>query len=94
MERSGVFTTTLQFAYPRGLRDALLCVPYTQQSALESGQKARIEQIDFSVAFVRVNRQGILYMLYSVGTGGSVLSILTQFVSNRITARCGGRLSG
>ena len=40
-------------------------------------------QIDFSAAFDRVSHQGILYRLCSVGIGGSVLSILTQFLSNR-----------
>ena len=40
-------------------------------------------QIDISVAVDRVNHLGILYKLCSVGIGGSVLSILTQFVSNR-----------
>ena len=40
-------------------------------------------QIDFSAAFDRVNHQAILYRLYSVGIGGFVLSILTQFLSNR-----------
>ena len=60
-----------------------LCVSHTLQSALESGQKARIVQIDFSAAFDRVNHQGIWYKLCSVGIGGSVLSILTQFLSNR-----------
>ena len=40
-------------------------------------------QIDFSAAFDRVNHPGILYKLCSVGVGGSVLSILTQFLSNR-----------
>ena len=40
-------------------------------------------QIDFSAAFDRVNHLGILYKLGSVGIGGSVLSILTQFLSNR-----------
>ena len=39
--------------------------------------------IDFSAAFDRVNHQGILYKLCSVGIGGSVLSILTQFLSDR-----------
>ena len=39
-------------------------------------------QIDFSAAFDRVNHQGILYRLFSVGIGGSVLSILTQFPPN------------
>ena len=84
MERSGVLPTT-QFAYRKGLdtSDALLCVSHTLQSALQNGQEARIMQIDFSAAFDRVNHLGILYMLCSVGIGGSVLSILTEFLSNR-----------
>ena len=41
-------------------------------------------QIDFSAAFDRVNHLGILYKLCSVGIGGSVLSILTEFLSNRL----------
>ena len=40
-------------------------------------------QIDFNAAFDRVSHQGILYRLCSVGIGGSVLSILTQFLSNQ-----------
>ena len=78
MERSGVLPTT-QFAYQKGMGtcDALLCMSHTLHSALESGQEARIVQIDFSAAFDRVNRLAILYKLCSVGIGGSVLSILT-----------------
>ena len=78
MEHSGVHPTT-QFVYRKGLntRDALLCLSHTLQSALESGQEARIVQIDFSAAFHRVNDQGILYKLFC-GIGGSVLSILTR----------------
>ena len=73
MERSGVLQTT-QFANRKGLGtcDALVCVLHTLQSALESGQKARIVQIYFSAAFDRVNHLGILYKLCSVGIGGSV----------------------
>ena len=56
---------------------ALLCVSHTLQSVLESGQEARIVQIDFSAAFDRVNHQGILYKLSSVGIGGFVLSVQT-----------------
>ena len=84
MERTRVFRTR-QFAYWKGLGtcDALLCVSHTLQSALESGQDARIVQIDFREAFDRVNHLGILYKLCAVGIGGSVLSILTQFLSNR-----------
>ena len=52
MERSFVLPNT-QFAYRKclGTSDALSCVPHTLQSALESGQDARILQIDFSEAF-------------------------------------------
>ena len=84
MERSDVLPTT-QFAYRKGLRtcDALLCMSHTLQSALEGGQEAKIVQIYLSAAFDRVNHLGFLYKLCSVGIGGSVLSILTQFLSNR-----------
>ena len=83
MERSGVLPTT-QFAYRKGLGtcDALLFVSHTLQSALESGQEASFVLIDFSAAFDRVNHQGILCRLCCVGFGGSVLSILTLFLSN------------
>ena len=62
MERSGVLTAT-QFAYwkGQGTCDAPLCVLHTLQSTLESGQEARIVQIDFSAAFDWVNHQGILW---------------------------------
>ena len=46
----------------------------TDWIALESG--------DFSAALDRVNHQGILYKLCSVGIGGLVLSILTQCLSD------------
>ena len=74
--------STTQFAYRKGLgtSDALLCVAHTLQSALEMGQEARIVEIDFSAAFDMVNHQGILFKLCSVGVGGSVLSVLTQFL--------------
>ena len=66
-----------------GTCDALLYMSLTLQSALDSGQEARIVQIDFSAAFDMVNLKGILYTLCSVGIGGFVLSTLTQFLSNR-----------
>ena len=83
MEGRGVFPTT-EFAYRKGLGtcDAILCVAHTLQSALKMRQEAKIVQIDFSAALDRVNHQGILFKLCSVGVGGSVLSVLTQFLSN------------
>ena len=85
MECRGVLITT-QFAYRKGLGtcDALLCVAHTLQSALEMGQEARIVQIDFSADIdCRINHHGNLFKLCSVGVGGSVLSVLTQFLSTR-----------
>ena len=57
---------------------------HTLQSALESEQEAKIMQIDFSADCDRVNHRRILFRLSSVGIGGSVLSVLTQFLSNRL----------
>ena len=71
MECTGVVPTT-QFLYRKGLGtcDAILCVAHTLQSALKMGQEERIVQIDCSDAFDRVNHQGILLKLCSVGMGG------------------------
>ena len=73
MASSGVLPTT-QFAFRKGLGtcDKLLCVSHTLQSVLESGQMARISPIDFSATFDRFNHINIIYMLCSVGIGGSV----------------------
>ena len=60
-----------------------MCVSHTLQSALESGQEARIVQIDFSAAFDRVNHLGILYKLCSLGIISSFLNIFTEFLSNQ-----------
>ena len=84
MECCGLLPTT-QFAYRKGLgtRDALLCAPHTLQCALESGQDARIGQIDFMAAFDWVNQQRILYKFCSLGSGRSVLSrLITDCQSN------------
>ena len=84
MEERGMLPNT-QFAYRRGLGtcDALLCGAHTIQNGLEIGQEARIVQIDLSAAFDSVHHQGILFKLCSVGVGGSVLSVLTQFLSDQ-----------
>ena len=76
MDCSGVRPTT-QFAYQKGVGtcDALLCISHMLQSALESGQQARIVKTYFSAAFDRVNYLGILCKLCSVAVGGSELSI-------------------
>ena len=67
MEGSGVLPNT-QFTYRKILVtcDSLLCVPRTLQSTLESGQEARILQINFSAEVDRVNQQGILCDIVSI----------------------------
>ena len=81
MERSGVLPAT-RFANQKGQGTCgtRFAVSHTLQSWLESGPEAKVVQIDFSAAFDRVNHQGILYKLCSVGIGGSVLSTLTHFL--------------
>ena len=91
VEHCGVLPTT-QFAYQKclGTCDVLLCVLHTLQSTLDSGQETRIVQIDFNTAFDRVNHQGILYKLSSVGIGGSVLSVLLLLLLREVgNARLG-----
>lgn len=60
---------------------------------MESGHEAKSFLIDFSAVFDRVNNHGILSQLCSVGIEGTVLSVLTQFLSNRTqyVAVYGGR---
>ena len=84
VECSGALSTT-QFAYRKwlGTCDALLYMSHTLQSALESGKEAGIVQIDYIAAFDKVNHQGILYKLCSLGIGGSMLFMWTESLSNR-----------
>ena len=74
---------TIQYTNDDGGRAVAMAMLLPPPTKLESGKEARIAQIDVSAAFDRVNHLGILYELCSVGIGGSFLSILTQFLSNR-----------
>ena len=67
--------------------DAFFCLSHTLQIALESGLKASIRQIDFSAAFDRVTHDLIIHTFCSVGIGGSVLSIFSQFPMGRTERR-------
>ena len=67
MDRSGVLLTT-RFAFQKSLGTVMhFCVSHILKSAWKSGKEARIVQIDFSADFDRVNHQGILNKLCSVG---------------------------
>lgn len=76
---------TRQFSYRKnyGCSDALLVIAQHAQQALDAGRECRLVQIDFSAAFDRVNHLGLLYKLQCFGIGGSILSIIRQFLSGR-----------
>ena len=63
----------MQFAYQKGLGtcDALSLVSHTQKSELESGQEARMVQIDFSAACDRSTIR-----TFSIGSALWVLEVL------------------
>ena len=63
--------------------DLLLTIFHHLQMSLDSGMESYIVQLDFSAAFDRVSNSGLLFKLKSIGVGGSVLSICTDFHSDR-----------
>jgi len=83
-EDSGLLPAS-QYGFRKGLGtcDALLHISHVVQTALDSGSEARIVQVDLSAAFDRVNHSGLIFKLKSAGVGGSILSVLEQFLSNR-----------
>ena len=75
----------LQFGFRKGLGtcDALLTITHKLQRALDCGYEARLVGLDFSAAFDRVNHEALIFKLQQFGVGGSILSILSQFLSGR-----------
>ncbi len=71
-----------------GTTDALLSISHKIQQALGRGHEVRVVQLDFSAAFDRVIHAGLLRKLQSFGVGGLVLSILTQFLTDRTHHVC------
>ena len=82
---SGGFFPTCQFAYCKGLGncDALLSISQFGQEALEDGGECCLVHIDFSAPFDRVNHNGLIYRLQSVGVGGAILGTISQFLRGR-----------
>ena len=82
-ERSGELPTT-QFAYRKDLviYYALLCmshVPYTAKCIGEWAARLGLCRLILAQAFYKVNHQGILYKLCSVGIGSSFVNTDTVF---------------
>ena len=63
----------------------MLCYTFlnTLQRALDGGCEAKLVQIDFSAAFDKVNHEGLLFKLRSVGVSGAVFYVIRQFLSGR-----------
>ena len=64
----------------------LCCLTITNfvQKALDSGCEVHMVGLDFSAAFNRVNHKALVIKLRQLGVGGPFLSILTEFLSNRL----------
>ena len=79
------FLPETQFGFRKGLgtADALLLLNHELQSALDKNYESRVVSLDFSAAFDTVNHKGLIFKLKSVGVGGSILSILSEFLTNR-----------
>ena len=65
------------------LHDALLTISHHLQNSLGAVTESYIVQLDFSAAFDSVSHSGLLFKLKSIGVGGSLLSICTEFLSDR-----------
>ena len=76
----------LQFGFRKGLGtcDAILTIINFVQKALDFGCEVHMVGFDFSAAFDRVNPKALIFKLRQLGVGGPFLSILTEFLSNRL----------
>ena len=74
-----------QFGFRKGLgtSDALLLLVHELQSALDQNYESRLVSLDFTAAFDTVNHKGLIFKMKSVGIGGRVLNILTDFLTDR-----------
>ena len=79
------FLPETQFGFKKGLgtSDALLMLVHEMQSALDRSHECRLVSLDFSAAFDSVSHKGLIFKLQSVGVGGKVLNILSDFLTNR-----------
>ena len=80
-----ILLSAAQFAYRNclGCTDALLTLSHHFQKSLDAGMESYIVQLDFSAAFARVSQSGLLFKLKSISVGGRMLSICTEFLSDR-----------
>lgn len=71
------------FCKSLGTNDALLTLTHHLQASLDRGSESRVVAIDFCSAFDLVNHRDLLYKLQSSGVGRNLLSISSNFLSDR-----------
>ena len=72
----------LQFIWKGfGACDVLLTIT---NFALDSGCEVRMVGLDVNIVFDRVNHKALIFKFRQLGVGGPFLSILTEFLSNRL----------
>ena len=62
----------------------LLTITNFVQKTLDSGSEVYMVGPDFSAAFDCVNHKALIFKLRQLGVGGPFLSILTEFLSNKL----------
>ena len=84
-EKKNLFPNS-QFSFCKdlGTCDVLLTITNFVQKALDCGCKVHMVGLDFSAAFDRVNHKALIFKLRQVDVVGPFLSILTEFLSNRL----------
>ena len=84
-EKKNLFPN-LQFGFRKGLGtcDTLLTITNFVQKALDCGSEVRMVGLGFIAAFDHINRKALIFKLRQLGVGGPFLSILTEFLSNRL----------
>ena len=83
LERSGVLSShQYSFIKDLGTCDALLDIVCTGQLELDRGGELALVQIDFSVAFDRVDHGGLVFKLREAGVGGLILKVFQNFLSS------------
>ena len=60
----------------------MVTISHHFQNSFDAGMESYIVQLNLSAAFHRVSQSGFLFKLRSIGVGGSVLSICTEFLSD------------
>ena len=77
-----IFCLLLSLRIGKVWADALITISHHFQKSLDAAMESYIVQLNFSAVFDRLSHTDHLFKLKSIGVGGSVLSIWTEFLSD------------